>query len=103
MSKYGAIKTEVDGITFASKKEARRYSQLRLLERVGEITDLKLQPRFPLTLNGIKVCTYVADFQYRDLGTDEVVVEDVKGVRTALYKLKAKFFSALHGFPIREV
>jgi dsDNA-binding SOS-regulon protein len=68
MSKYGAVRTEVDGISFASKKEARRYSELKLLERAGEIADLQLQPRFPLTVNGVRVCTYVADFQYRDIG-----------------------------------
>ena len=49
MSKYRNVKTEVDGILFASKKEARRYSELKLLERAGEIAHLELQPR-------IKIC-----------------------------------------------
>lgn len=102
MSKYGAIRTEVDGFKFASKKEAGRYSQLKLLERAGEITELRLQPRYPLTVNGVKVCTYVGDFAYRDKASG-FVLEDVKGVKTETYKLKAKLFAALHGFPITEV
>jgi hypothetical protein len=65
-SKYAAIPTIVDGIRFASKKEARRYTELKLLERAGEITCLELQPKFPCVVNGKKVCTYIADFAYLD-------------------------------------
>lgn len=107
MSKYGAVRTEVDGITFASKREARRYSELKLLERAGEIADLELQPRYPLVVNGVKVCTYVGDFLYRPTFRGAVmaqpVVEDAKGFKTPEYKLKAKLFRAVHGFPITEV
>lgn len=101
-SKYGNKKTVVDGITFHSAKEAQRYSTLKLLEKVGEIRGLKLQPRFKLEVFGKLITTYVADFQYleRDGG---VVVEDVKGHRTDVYKIKAKLFEAVVGFPIREV
>lgn len=102
-SKYGAVRTEVDGITFASKKEARRYSELKLLERSGDISELSLQPRFPLTVGRHRICTYVGDFTYRDRGTGVVVVEDAKGFKTPEYKLKAKLFEALYGFPVREV
>lgn len=109
-SKYGAKKTVVDGITFASKKEAKRYGELKLLERAGEITDLRLQPRYPLEVAGIKVATYVADFSYLDTrerhrpdGIAFFVVEDVKGMKTPMYRLKAKMFAAQYGFPIREV
>lgn len=108
--KYGNRKTVVDGITFASAKEAKRYGELKLLERAGEIADLKLQPRFPLVVNGATVCTYVGDFSYHDTFQGAVmaqqVVEDVKSEATrkiATYRLKAKLFAALHGFPIREV
>lgn len=104
MSKYGAIRTEVDGITFASKKEARRYGELRLLERAGEIGALTLQPRYPLKVNGKLICTYVADFEYYPADPEKAkVVEDAKGVRTPVFALKAKLFEALHGFPISEV
>lgn len=106
-SKYGAKKTVVDGITFASKKEAARYSQLKLMERAGEIFALQLQPRYPLEVAGKKVATYVADFTYAipaDQGArPERVVEDVKGMKTPMYRLKAKMFAAQYGFPIREV
>lgn len=107
MSKYGAVRTEVDGISFASRKEARRYSELKLLERAGEIADLKLQPRYPLVVNGVKVCTYVADFSYhptfRGAVMAQATVEDAKGFKTPEYKLKAKLFAAIHGFPVTEV
>ena len=100
MNKYHAQKTEVDGIWFASKKEANRYIELRLLERAGEISDLKLQPRFPIVMNGIKVCTYIADFQYIDKG--KVVTEDVKGVKTPTYKIKKKLVKAVYNIDILE-
>lgn len=106
-SKFGAVRTKVDGISFASKKEAKRYGELKILERAGEITDLKLQPRYPLVVNGMKVCTYVADFLYhntfRGATMAQPIVEDAKGFKTPEYKLKAKLFLALHGFPITEV
>lgn len=101
--KFGNKPTLVDGIRFASKREAARYSELKLMERAGEISDLVLQPRYPLLVNGLKVATYVADFRYRDLGLDAVVVEDAKGFRTPDFILKSKLFEALHGFPVREV
>lgn len=103
-SKHRNKFTECDGITFHSAKEARRYGELKLLERVGEITELKLQPAFPLDVNGKPICRYLADFSYRQRGV--FVVEDVKSPHTRklpVYRLKAKLFAALHGFAIREV
>lgn len=102
MNKFGAVRTEVDGITFASKKEASRYGELKLLVRAGEIRELSLQPRFPLRVEGKLVCTYVADFLY-ETKLGETVVEDAKGMRTPAYIIKSKLFEALHGFPITEV
>ena len=89
-NKYGAIKTVVDGITFHSKKEAERYKQLALLESTGKIDNLRLQPRIPLMVNGIKIGHYVGDFQYTHLGKQ--VLEDVKSIatRTPVYKIKKK-------------
>ncbi len=95
--KYGAVKTTVDGITFDSKLEASRYSELKLLERAGVITDLELQPRFllqePCMYFGKRVLKmeYVADFKYKN-SDGQVIVEDAKGVRTEAYKLKCKLF-----------
>lgn len=107
-SKYGAKPTVVDNIRFASQKEARRYGELKLMERGGLIRLLTLQPRYPLKVNDQLVCTYVADFSYSTAngeggGIGKVIVEDVKGLRTPMYRLKAKLFAALHGFPIVEV
>jgi len=89
-NKYGAIKTVVDGITFHSKKEAERYKQLALLESTGKIDNLRLQPRIPLMVNGVKIGHYVGDFQYTHLGKQ--VLEDVKSIatRTPVYKIKKK-------------
>lgn len=99
-SKYGAERTVVDGITFDSKKEARRYGELRLLERAGVIRELKLQPRFPIAINGHHVCEYRADFQYEEAGI--TVTEDVKGAKTPSYLIKKKLMLAVHGIHIKE-
>lgn len=99
-SKYGAKRTEVDGILFASQREARRYSELRILERAGEIRDLELQPVYPITANGRTVAKYVADFRYQTNGG--TVIEDVKGMKTPVYRLKKKLVEAIHGVRITE-
>lgn len=103
MNKYRNKPTEVDGIKFASKREAVRYSQLKLLERAGEISELARQPRFPLTVEGRLICTYVADFFYKDARTQQGVIEDAKGVQTPAFKIKAKLFRAIYGQEIRLV
>ena len=96
MSKYRAKKTEVDGIKFDSKKEAKRYIVLKALEGKGEIEKLMLQPRFLLQegfrKNGkaYRKIEYVADFMYQQGG--KLIVEDVKGMKTDVYKLKQKLF-----------
>ena len=104
-NKFGAVRTEFDGQTFASKAEARRYANLRLLSKIGEIADLETQPSFPLVVNGQKVCTYIADFRYRVVATGAVIVEDVKGGPTATptFKLKVKLLKALHGISVSVV
>lgn len=95
-SKYGAKKTVVDGITFASKKEAKRYEELKLLLQSGEIQNLILQPRFILQekctvrTEKLRAIEYVGDFQYTCEGV--TIVEDVKGVLTEVFKLKSKLF-----------
>lgn len=86
-NKFGAIKTQLDGITFHSRLEARRYAVLKDRELRGEIDDLRLQVRFPLTLNEHKLCTYLADFCYR-IG-DEELIEGTKSQAsiTPIFKL----------------
>lgn len=100
--KYGNERTTVDGIAFDSKAEADHYQTLRNAERGGAISDLVMQPRFPLMVNGELIGTYVADFQYVD-GDGQLVVEDVKGMRTPVYKLKKKLVKAVHGIDVMEI
>ena len=102
-SKYGAIKTEVDGIKFDSKHEASRYKELRLLEQAGEITNLRLQVPyilFPEDEHG-RALKYIADFVYND-DTGTLVVEDAKGHPTDVYKIKRRLMSELKGIKIKE-
>lgn len=100
--KYSAIATVVDGIRFASKAEARRYQELKILERGGVITNLELQPKFPLVVEGVKVATYIADFAYTDKHGSKVV-EDVKGMETDVFKIKRKLFEVLYKIPLTIV
>lgn len=99
-TKYRNVPTVVDGIRFASKKEARRWSELRLLEKANQISGLVRQVPYGLHVNGKLVCKYIADFVYVENGTE--IVEDAKGVRTPEYKIKAKLFEAIYGVKIRE-
>ena len=101
-SKYRAKATIVNGVRFASKAEARRYSELKALERAGLISHLELQPRFPLIVNGQHICTYLGDFRFLENGKS--VTEDVKGVRTDAYIIKRKLLLATHpGIDHREI
>ena len=95
--KYKNVPTVIDGIRFASKREAHRYCELKHLEKLGDIEALGLQPRYPLTVNGLHVCTYVGDFEYVDPNTGRIITEDSKGVRTKDFIIKAKLFHALYG------
>ena len=102
-SKYHAIRTTIDGITFDSKKEATRYQELKLLERAGEIKDLKLQQDFILIekTNYGRAIKYRADFTYIDK-KNGYVVEDTKGVRTSVYRLKKRLMQEKYGITIKE-
>lgn len=100
-SKYRAVKTEVDGQVFHSRKEARRYQELRLLERAGKITLLATQVRFPLDVEGVRIGTFIADFTYDD-EHGNVVVEDCKGMVTPYYRLKYKLMLAIYRIKIFE-
>lgn len=111
MSKYNSKKTVVDGQKFDSKKEANRYKELRLLEKAGEIKDLRTQVKFKLIpaqrdeATGKVIereCSYKADFVYYE-EDGETVVEDVKGFRTKDYIIKRKLMLYQYGLRIREV
>ena len=102
----------VDGIKFRSAKEAKRYGELKALEKTGDINALELQPRFPLHApGGTLVGHYVADFRYVAIeqtagGGGSIVVsvvEDVKGCKTPLYRWKKKQVEAEYGIKIIEV
>ena len=117
--KYGNKKTKVDGIVFDSKKEARRYKELSLMETSGAIQDLQRQVKFvlipsqrePDTIGkkgGVhkgrlieREVSYIADFVYQENG--KTVVEDTKGMRTKDYILKRKMLLYFHGIRIKEV
>lgn len=99
-NKYHNIPTVIDGHSFDSKKEARRYQELRLLEHAGEIRNLQLQPAYRLDVNGVHVCDYRADFSYVIAATAANVTEDVKGVVTPVFALKSKLMRAVHGIDI---
>ena len=117
-SKYHAVPTMVDGIRFASKKEAKRYGELKLLEKSGEIWDVELQPRFPLcvpsttgtvigaakalagTFDG-RIGEYRGDVAYHDVSGR--VVEDVKGYDTPLSQWKRRHVEAQYGIRVAIV
>lgn len=95
-NKYGARAVLVNGIRFHSVKEAERYRQLAFLEKAHYIGELKLQPKFAIDVNNKLICHYIADFSYFDRTQEVTIVEDVKGYRTDVYKLKKKLFLALY-------
>lgn len=111
-NKYHAVKTTIDGITFDSKKEARRWDLLKLAEQVGEITRLRRQVRYSLDVSGVHICDYVSDFEYccKDGLVGNCirwtkVVEDVKSEATRklpLYRLKKALMLACYQITIRE-
>lgn len=107
-TKYRNKKTVVNGISFDSRKEAKRYQELLLLEKAGVITDLKMQVKYVLIpsqrIDGKVVerqCTYKADFVYKENG--ETIVEDTKGFRTKEYIIKRKLMLHVHGIRVREI
>lgn len=106
-SKYSSAKTDIDGIRFDSKKEAEFYAELKLREKAGEITHLRLQPRYLLQESfkhegkQYREMEYVADFEYIENG--ETVVVDVKGFRTAIYMIKKKLFLYKYGDKVKFI
>lgn len=102
LSKYNAQPTEVDGIRFASKKEAMRYVFLKGLLTAGKISALEIQPAYDIVVNGKKICRYIADFKYISSDGNEII-EDVKGFVTPQFRLKQKLMAAVHNIEINIV
>lgn len=106
-SKYGNKKVVVDGIKFDSLLEANRWQELKLLQRAKQIQNLdrqvrfELQPSYKKNNKTIKAINYVADFVYYDLNKQKMIVEDTKGFKTDVYKLKKKIFEYV--FPDLEI
>ena len=104
-NKYKNKKTIIDGIEFDSKAEAKRFCELRLLEKARKIKDLTLQPCFILQpsfkKNGktYRKIEYIADFQYEENG--KIIIEDVKGMETKEFKIKRKLFE--YKYPDLEI
>lgn len=113
-NKYGAICTVVDGIRFHSKHEAKTYANLKLLERAGQITSLKIQHKFAIQFGGIAVkirskgypngraVNHYIDFTYFDENGKFVAI-DAKGVDVDVAKLKRALVEAIYGFEIKLV
>jgi hypothetical protein len=111
-SKYRNEKVTYDGYKFDSLRECERYKELKLLEAAGEITALKVQPKFPLKCGGKDVkmrsdrypngrrVSYFGDFSYYDEKRGEPVVEDVKGADTQVSRLKRAFVEAQYGVEV---
>lgn len=106
-NKYGvapkAMRTGADGIVYDSAGEMARHQFLKLMQKQGRIDGLILrQVTYPLAVNDILVCKYIADFVYK-LPSGETVVEDFKGVMTSVASLKSKLFYACTGTKINIV
>ena len=110
--KYHNQKTNLDGIEFDSRKDARRYAELLLMQKAGEIYDLQRQVQFvlipkqtdPITGKMLeREAKYIADFTYRSCKTGRITVEDTKGMKTKDYILKRKLMLYRHGIKIQEV
>ena len=105
--KYNAQPTEVDGVRFASKKEAARWNTLKLLQAAKKISNLERQVRYSLDVEGTHICDYIADFAYYDRAKECPIIEDVKGMRKGaayeLFRLKAKLFHALFKTEVTEI
>jgi hypothetical protein len=102
-SKLRNVRTNVDGYSFDSLSEAKRYGELKIEELAGNVSDLDVHQRFSLDVNGVHICDYEADFTYRRNG--RFVVEDVKSTATVtrLYRVKKKLMLAVLGITIQEV
>lgn len=101
-SKYGNTKTQLDNITFDSKKEAERYQVLKHWQEVGAISNLQLQVKYELNMGGTHSVIYICDFVYLNNISMEIVHEDTKGFLTAVYRKKKRLMKKIYGIDIKE-
>lgn len=99
-NKNNAVKVTIDGYTFDSGAEARRYGQLAMLQRAGLISKLTVHPVFKIKLNDVEICKVELDFSYRDEGSKLMVIEDVKGEDKPMSRLKRKLVQAAHDIKV---
>lgn len=104
-SKYGNRKIKTEDGTFDSQHEHKRWIELKLLQRAGEIKELERQVKFELVpkQDGERAIHYVADFVYIDNRTGEKIVEDAKGAKTDVYIIKRKLMLYKHNIRVKEV
>jgi hypothetical protein len=104
-NKFGAKRVVLDGITFHSKAEAKFYAELKVREKAGEITDVELQPRFPLQVgdHGEVIGVYKADFRFWDNIENRRRVVDIKGVATREFRRTVKHVLAQYGIKIEVI
>lgn len=105
-NKYGAVRTTVDGISFASKAEAEHYSRLCVLQKVGEVAWFCRQPRFVLPGGVEYVADFIVGFTKDGPGfkvLDRIDIQDVKGFATPEYNLKKRQVEAIYGIKITEI
>lgn len=101
MNKYRNKKTAIDGITFDSIKESKKYLELKMLQRCKCIVNFECQVKFPIMFDGKLICNYICDFVVYNLdGTRQII--DVKGVKTSIYNLKKKMMRIINGLEIEE-
>lgn len=101
-SKYNNKKVVINGLRFDSTKEGNRYLELKEMQENKEIFDLQLQPCYECIVNGMLICRYNGDFKYNTIDPITTVVEDVKGMKTPVYKLKKKLMKAIFNIEIKE-
>ena len=102
-SKYGNTIAFLGNIKFHSKAEMHFYSELLLREKAGEVSDIKLQPKFIIEIKEKKICSVILDFSFFDKKLNEVVYIDVKGKDNALSILKRKLVEACLGIKIQVI
>jgi len=100
--KYRARAVWVDGLHFASKREAKRWCELKTMAGLGKIKNLRRQVSFPLHVSGKKITSYRADFVY-EAENGALIVEDAKGIELELFRIKAKWIKAEYGIEVRKV
>jgi hypothetical protein len=117
MTKYKNKRVKIDGYTFDSIKESRRYTDLKLLQRAKKIHELRVHPIRSITINGFLITRYTADFDYVDVRTGKVIIEDVKPSYSSeasrkryqatqayrMFDLKKKLIRSIHGIEVIEI